>query len=142
MVDELDRKILRVLEEDGRASFTDIAKRLSLHESTIRKRVLALLKKQVIRKFSVVLDPSKIGLNSVAIVGINVEPVKIIEVAQKLCDIPEIKYVATSTGDHMIMTEIWAEHGRGLTKLISEKIGTIEGVKELCPSIILEKLKY
>jgi Lrp/AsnC family transcriptional regulator for asnA, asnC and gidA len=41
----------------------------------------------------------------------------------------------------MIMTEIWTRDGRELTKLISEKIGTIEGVKRICPAIILEKLK-
>ncbi|MFQ5837043.1 MAG: Lrp/AsnC ligand binding domain-containing protein [Candidatus Bathyarchaeia archaeon] len=140
-VDALDMKILKILEEDGRSSFTDIAKKLRLNESTIRKRVLALQKKQVIKKFSVDLDPSKVGLNMVAIVGIDVEPVKLIEAAQKICEIPETRYVATSTGDHMIMTEIWTRDGRELTKLISSRIGNIEGVKKICPSIILEKLK-
>jgi len=41
----------------------------------------------------------------------------------------------------MIMTEIWTRDGRELTRLISEKIGVIEGVKKICPAIILEKLK-
>jgi Lrp/AsnC family transcriptional regulator for asnA, asnC and gidA len=41
----------------------------------------------------------------------------------------------------MIMTEIWTRDGRELTKLISKKIGNIEGVKKICPAIILEKLK-
>ncbi|MEM2935766.1 MAG: Lrp/AsnC family transcriptional regulator [Candidatus Bathyarchaeia archaeon] len=140
-MDALDMKILKILEDDGRAPFTDIAKKLRLNESTIRKRVLALQEKRVIKKFSVDLDPSKMGLNTVAIVGIDVEPVKIIDVAQKICEIPEAKYVATSTGDHMIMTEIWTKDGRELTKLMSDQIGTIEGVKKICPAIILEKLK-
>ena len=41
----------------------------------------------------------------------------------------------------MIMTEIWTRDGRELTRLISGKIGVIEGVKKICPAIILEKLK-
>jgi len=41
----------------------------------------------------------------------------------------------------MIMTEIWTKDEREFTKLISEKIGKIEGVKRVCPAIILEKLK-
>jgi len=41
----------------------------------------------------------------------------------------------------MIMTEIWTRDGRELTRLISEKIGVIEGIKKICPAIILEKLK-
>ncbi|MEM4701722.1 MAG: Lrp/AsnC family transcriptional regulator, partial [Candidatus Bathyarchaeia archaeon] len=119
----------------------DIAKKLRLSESTIRKRVQALKENGVIRRFTVEIDPAKIGLNTVAIVGIDVDPPKLLEVAQKLWEFKEIRCVATSTGDHMIMTEIWTEDGRELTRLISEKIGPIEGVKKICPAIILEKLK-
>jgi Lrp/AsnC family transcriptional regulator for asnA, asnC and gidA len=140
-IDELDLKILKLLEEDGRLAFMDIAKKLRLSESTIRKRVQALKDNGVIKRFTVEIDPAKIGLNTVAIVGIDVDPPKLLEVAQKLCDFKEIRCVATSTGDHMIMTEIWTKDGRELTRLISEKIGPIEGVKKICPAIILERLK-
>jgi Lrp/AsnC family transcriptional regulator for asnA, asnC and gidA len=140
-IDELDLKILKLLEEDGRLAFMDIAKKLRLSESTIRKRIQALKDNGVIKRFTVEIDPAKIGLNTVAIVGIDVDPPKLLEVAQKLCEFKEIRCVATSTGDHMIMTEIWTKDGRELTRLISEKIGPIEGVKKICPAIILEKLK-
>jgi len=141
MVDQLDLKILELLQADGSLSFTEIARKLRLNESTIRKRVMTLRKEGVIHKFSAVVEPSKIGLNTVAIVGVDVDPSKLLEAAQKLCEIREAKYVATSTGDHMIMTEIWTRDGKELSRIISEKIGTIEGVKKICPSIILEKLK-
>jgi len=140
-IDELDLKILKLLEEDGRLTFMEIAKKLRLSESTIRKRVQALKENGVIKRFTVEIDPAKIGLNPVAIVGIDVDPPKLLEVAQKLCEFKEIRCVATSTGDHMIMTEMWTRDGRELTKLISEKIGPIEGVKKICPAIILERLK-
>ena len=140
-IDELDLKILKLLDEDGRLAFMEIAKKLRLSESTIRKRVQALQVKGVIKRFTVEIDPAKIGLNTVAIVGIDVDPPKLLEVAQKLCEFKEIRCVATSTGDHMIMTEIWTMDGRELTRLISEKIGPIEGIKKICPAIILEKLK-
>jgi len=140
-VDELDLKIIRMLQEDGRLSFTDIAGKLKLSESTIRKRVQALQKKGVIKKFTIEIDPAKIGINTVAIVGVDVDPTELLEAAQRLCEIKEIRSVATSTGDHMIMTETWTKDGRELTKLISEKIGKIEGIKKICPAIILEKLK-
>lgn len=73
--------------------------------------------------------------------GVDVDPSRLLEAAQKLCEIPEAKYVATSTGDHMIMMEIWTRDGKELSRIISEKVGTIEGVKKICPAIILEKLK-
>ena len=140
-IDRVDLEILKMLQEDGRTPFTDIAQKLKLSESTIRKRVQALQRKGVIRRFTVEIDPTKIGLRTIAIVGFDVEPTKLLEVAQKLCEIKEIRSVATSTGDHMIMTEIWTRDGRELTRLISNKIGKIDGVKKICPAIILEKLK-
>jgi len=140
-IDELDLSILEILQENGRASYTEIAEKLHLSESTIRKRVQGLLRRGVIRKFTAEIDSSRIGLNTVAIVGIDVDPTELLVVAQKLCDIQEIHSVATSTGDHMIMTEIWTKDGRELTRLISEKIGKIKGIRRVCPSIILEKFK-
>lgn len=141
MVDQLDLKIIQILREDASVPFTEIARRLKISESTVRKRVTNLKQKGVIKKFTVIIEPSKIGLNTVAIVGVDVDPPKLLEVSQNLCEIPETLYVATSTGDHMIMTEIWTKDGRELTRVISEKIGSIEGVKKICPAIILEKLK-
>ncbi len=140
-LDEMDMKILKMLEADGRMPFTEIAEKLKVSESTVRKRVLSLQRRGVIKKFTIKVDPSKIGMKTIAVVGVDVDPPKLLEVTQKLCDFKETKWVATSTGDHMIMTEIWTRDGRELTKLISEKIGTIEGVKKVCPAIILEKLK-
>lgn len=140
-VDEVDLRILKMLQEDGRRPFTEIAENLGLSESAVRKRVQALQRKGVIKKFTVEVDPAKLGINTVAIVGVDVDPTKLLEVAQKLCEVKEVRSVATSTGDHMIMTEIWAKDGRELTRIISEKIGKFEGVKKVCPAIILEKLK-
>lgn len=140
-IDDYDRKIVQMLEQDSRQSFNEVAKKLKLSESAIRKRVVALQEKGIIKKFTVQVDPTKMGINSVSIVGVDVEPTKLLEVAQKLSEIVEIKSVATSTGDHMIMTEVWTKDGRELTKLLSEKIGAIDGVKKICPAIILEKFK-
>ncbi len=140
-LDETDVKILEMLEEDGRRSFTEIAEKLKVSESAIRKRVSTLLSTGVIKKFTIRVDNVKMGLNTVAIVGIDVESDKMLEIAQLLCNHREVKCVATSSGDHMIMLEVWARSGKELSKLISEKIAKIDGVKKICPALILEKLK-
>ncbi|MBN1357269.1 Lrp/AsnC family transcriptional regulator [Candidatus Bathyarchaeota archaeon] len=139
--DEYDGKIIQMLEQNSRRSFNDISKKLKLSESAVRKRVVALQDKGVIKKFTIQVDPAKLGANSISIVGVDVEPTKLLDVAQKLCEIKEIRSVATSTGDHMIMTEIWAKDGRELTKILSEKIGAMDGIKKICPAMILEKFK-
>jgi len=141
MVDAVDLKIIRMLEEDGSLPFTKIARKLGLDESTVRKRVLSLKKSGVIRKFSIVVEPAKIGFNAVALVGVDVAPDKLLEIAERLAQLPETRYVVTSTGDHMIMTEIWARNSKELSQILSKKIGAIEGVKKICPAIVLEKIK-
>jgi Lrp/AsnC family transcriptional regulator for asnA, asnC and gidA len=138
---DTDQKIIQMLEQDSRQSFNDIGKKLKLSESAIRKRVICLQEKGIIKRFTVQIDPQRLGYNSISIVSIDVEPTKLLEVAQKLCEFKEIRSVVTSTGDHMIMTEIWTKDGRELTKVTSEKIGNIQGVKRICPAMILEKFK-
>lgn len=140
-MDNIDLAILKILQEDASIPFTEVARRLGVSESTVRKRVEKLMRDGVIRKFTIIVEPYKMGFNAVAIVGVDAEPSKILEVSQKICELPEAKYVATSTGDHMIMAEIWAKDTRDLARIVSEKIGAIEGVKRVCPAIILEKLK-
>lgn len=140
-MDERDQKIIEILSEDSRIPFTNIAKNLGVSESTVRKRIKVLEEEGVIKKYSIIVDPSKVGYKTVAIVGLDVEPPRFLSVASKLTEFNEIKYVATSTGDHMIMFEIWTRDGKELMTFISEKIGKIDGIHRICPSIILEKLK-
>lgn len=142
MVDSLDLRIIEALTKEGDLSFSELARRLGLSESTVRKRVEKLKRDNVINKFTVVVDPSKLGFNSTAIIGIDVDPPQLLIVAKRLCELQESKCVFVCTGDHMILVEVWAKDGNHLSKIISEKIGVIEGVRRVCPSIILERLKF
>ena len=140
-IDEIDMKILQMLEQDSRTTFSQMSEALNLSEAGIRKRFLSLQKKKIIKKFTIEVDPAKIGINSISIVGLDVEPQKMLDAIQQLCQFPEVKTLSTSAGDHMLMMEIWTENGPELTKLIREEICKIDGVKKVCPAIILEKFK-
>jgi len=140
-LDDMDLAIINLLEQDSSLSFADLARKLKTSESTVRKRVQALREKGVIRRFSVVVDPTALGLASTAIVGVDVEPPRLLHVAQKIRELPEVRCVALTAGDHMIMLEIWARDSVELSRVLSEKIGRIDGVKKICPSIVLERLK-
>ena len=141
MLDAKDMKILEILMKEGRKPFTEIAKELNTSESSIRKRVRKMEEEGVIKGYTAVIDPSKIGYNVVALTGFDTDPQNFLMVAKKLCEFEEVKKVYTSTGDHMIMAEIWAKDGQELTNIIFNKIGKIEGIKKVCPAIILEQLK-
>ncbi|WP_018154038.1 MULTISPECIES: Lrp/AsnC family transcriptional regulator [Methanothermococcus] len=140
-MDKKDRKILEILMDDGRKPFTEIAKELNTSESSVRKRIRKMEEEGVIKGYSVLVNPAKIGYNVIALTGFDTDPQDFLNVAKELCRFEEVKKVFTSTGDHMIMTEIWAKDGNELTDIIFNKIGKIKGIKKVCPAIILEQLK-
>lgn len=141
MIDEKDLKIIDMLRENARTPVTTIASKLGVSESTIRKRIRALEKNGVITQYTVIVDPAKLGYKSVSIVGINVESTHLLDVAMRMTEFPEVKFVATSTGDHVIITEIWLNDSKELGRFITEKIEKQEGVKRVSPTIILENWK-
>lgn len=141
MLDEKDRTIIQILEKNARTPFTELARTLGVSEAAVRKRVENLQKKGIIEKYTIKVDPSKMGYETVTILGLDVEAQHFLEATRRLAKIDEIRWLATSTGDHMIMAEIWARDGNELSKIITEKIGKIPGVKKVCPAIILKRIK-
>lgn len=140
-MDETDKKIVKMLEEDGRRPFTDIAEELGVSEATVRKRVSKMEKRGAIKNYTVEVDPSELGYDTVVLLGLDVDPEYLVEAAEKISRMEEVKSTYTCTGDHMIMTEVWAEDSSHLGELMSNKIAKIEGVKNLCPAIVLEEIK-
>jgi Lrp/AsnC family transcriptional regulator for asnA, asnC and gidA len=141
MLDERDRIILEMLTKDARTPFTEIAKVLGISETAVRKRVKALEEAGVIKQYTIIVDPSKLGYNLVSITGIDTKPEKIFDVASKLKEFDFVRHVYLTSGDHMIMAEVWAKDGEDLSDIISNKIGRIDGVIKVCPAIILERMK-
>ena len=140
-VDDIDRRILDLLRKNARTPFTEMAKIIGVSEGTIRKRVENLERTGVIKRYTVEVDPLKLGYNTITILGLDVEPQHFLSVAEELSELDEVMWVYTSTGDHMIMAEIWTTDTKELSDLISSKIGTIEGVRKLCPAILMERIK-
>lgn len=141
MLDDTDREIVELLRSNARIAFLDIAKSLRISESTARKRIKELEKNGVIKTYTAIVDPSKLGFGGVALVGIDTKPEKFLDIARKLTEFGNIRFVATSTGDHMIMAEIWMEDSRGLRDFISSNIESMDGVIRTCPAILMERLK-
>lgn len=140
MLDEKDEKILKFLMEDGKRSYSEIARKMGLTEAAIRKRIKKLEEKKVIRGYSVKVDARYLGYNAVSIVGINTEPEDMLKVARQLVEKDWAKSVMLTSGDHMILVEVWAKNNEELNKFVDEihKMGKVKNVR---PAIILEYLK-
>ena len=141
MIDERDEKIIELLSKDSRMAYTKIAEEIGISETAIRKRIQKLEKEGVIKNYTLEVDPTKMGYEIVSITGVNTAPDKFLEVANKMKKIERAKDVKITTGDHTIMSTIWAKDGEELSEIISEEIGKMEGVNSVYPAIILEEVK-
>ncbi|HHI01249.1 MAG: Lrp/AsnC family transcriptional regulator [Thermococcus sp.] len=141
MLDERDKVIIEMLTKDARTPFTEIAKVLGISETAVRKRVRALEEKGIIKQYTIKVNPQKLGYNLISITGVDTKPEKLFEVANKLREFEFVRELYLSSGDHMIIAEIWAKDGEDLADIMSNKIGKIDGVTKVCPAIILERLK-
>ncbi|HHI01394.1 MAG TPA: Lrp/AsnC family transcriptional regulator, partial [Thermococcus litoralis] len=75
-MDEIDKNILKLLQEDGRMSYSEIARRIGVPESTVRLRVKRLIEEGIIRKFAALINPFKAGYTIVAFIAVDIEPNK------------------------------------------------------------------
>ncbi|AGB04529.1 transcriptional regulator [Aciduliprofundum sp. MAR08-339] len=140
-MDDRDRKIVELLLKDSRMSYSKIANILGISDTAVRKRIKNLEKEGVIRGYTVCVDPHSLGYKCVAILGIDTESDRFYKVAETLKNMKEVRCVDMTSGENMIVVEIWAENGEDLAKLISERIGKIDGVKKVKSSVVLQKLK-
>jgi len=128
-MDELDLLILDTLREDGRAPFTQIAKKCGVAESTIRSRYASLVERGIAQTITVI-DPFEVGYDSPALIGISTEPGAIDSVVQTLQQqIPEMSYLVSTLGRYDLMVEVFCRDREHLTDLITKKIHAIQGIR-------------
>ena len=140
-MDEKDHKIIATLQEDSGAPIRKISKRMRMSESAVRKRMRRLERAGVIERYTVVVNPSKLGYNAMAIVGLDAAPEKHQEVIGKLTKLGEVRKLATVAGEHTITGEVWAHDNHELADIVLRKIGGIVGVEKVHTSVILERIK-
>ncbi len=127
--DELDMKLLYELTQDGSISVPNLSKKLGINASVLYSRIKRLLKKKLIKKFTIVIDDSLLGIGVKASVGINRDP-KLKEAIHKhLMETPEVASISEITGRFDMMIRVFAENLESLHTVVIEKIGKIEGIQ-------------
>lgn len=141
-MDEIDKKLLNLLQQNDKIAFHELKKKLKMAASTLHHRVKKLEKMGVIKSFSAIIDPEKIGYKTTAWLGLSLDPHKIKEVALKISKFKEVQLVAISSGDHDMVVQIIAQNQNDLWNFINNNIKTIDGVlKEMDVSSFLEIYK-
>jgi Lrp/AsnC family transcriptional regulator for asnA, asnC and gidA len=128
MMDHIDKKILNILQENDKLSYHKIAKKLKMSASTIHSRVKKMKQQGIIKSFSAIIEPKKVGFDSMALIGLTVKANKMVKVADVLTQYKEVQIVSTSTGDHDLIALIIAKEEKDLWRFINQKVKTIDGI--------------
>ena len=127
-MDELDTRIIALLQEDGRASNAGIARRVGVSEGTVRRRLKRLVQEEYIRVVAQ-LDPDRMGYASEALVGVQVDPDKVDQVANDLAGLEEVSWVTITTGAFDVFAWATLQSAEALGIFLRTKVGTIPGVR-------------
>ncbi|MGN6610322.1 MAG: Lrp/AsnC family transcriptional regulator [Angustibacter sp.] len=126
-LDEVSKRIIEQLQEDGRRPYAAIGKAVGLSEAAVRQRVQRLLDAGVMQIVAVT-DPLQVGFSRQAMIGIRAEG-DLTAVADQLADMPEVDYVVVTAGSFDLLVEAVCENDDALLELISTRIRTIPGVR-------------
>ena len=137
--DELDMKLLFELTKDGNISVPTLSKKLGINASVLYSRIKRLVRKKLIRKFTIEIDASLLGIGVKATVGINRDPKFKIQINKKLLEISEIISISEVTGRFDMMIQVYAQDLEGLHSVVIEKIGKIEGIQNTETFVELQK---
>jgi len=134
------KRILTILEQNARTSYTQIAKRLGISETTVRNRVKALLKEGVLKGFTVRTCPEKLGKAITAMVGVDIGGETTPEITNKLASIKEVSDLYVITGEFDLLLRVICENISRLDEILEEirSHNFVEGTRTF---VVLRKVK-
>lgn len=141
-LDDLDYKILEQLIKDGRKSFTDIADELNVSVGTVRNRFNVFVENELLTIIGRV-NPDKIGFHTYAQILIKVRPVdKVAEVAEKIAQLPEVSFLAMTTGAYDLEVNVMCRNNEHLVQLMTNQVTKMDGIYESATNIYFKVYKY
>jgi Lrp/AsnC family transcriptional regulator for asnA, asnC and gidA len=140
-IDDLDFAILKLLQEDGRMSYADIARGVGVSLGTVRYRITRLIEDGTLRVIGRV-DPYRIGFASPAEILLRIQPSHSIdEAAEQIAAFPEVSYLAMTTGDFDLEVDVMCRDRDHLTEVIN-CLRAIPGVIDTSTRIILRVYRW
>jgi Lrp/AsnC family transcriptional regulator for asnA, asnC and gidA len=139
-LDKDDLSIINELQMDGRASYSKLSKKIEIPSSTIHDKVKRLISNGVIKGYTIIIDKEKVGLDNVAIIGVETGAKQFRDVAKSLCEIREIVEVYGTTAEFDLMVKVRASSKDELNNILNQ-IRSVDGVEDIYVSSILEVFK-
>lgn len=128
-IDDLDKQILNILIDDAKTPYTEIASKLIVSSGTIHVRMKKLESLGIVQKSTLLVDPSKLGFDMTAFLGVYLEHGSDYEkVVEDLKNIREVVEAYFTTGDYSIFLKIHCKNTQHLYDLLNHKIQSIKSV--------------
>lgn len=140
-VDEIDKKIISILHEDARISYTDLAKQVELSRVAVQARINHLVEKGVIERFTAVINPAKIGIHVSAFFNVEVEPKYLELVAQQLENEPAVTSLYHMTGPSKLHMHGIFTDNQEMERFLNEKLYPVPGVVSVDCQLLIKRYK-
>lgn len=127
--DELDMKILSELSKNASISVPQLSKKLGVNASVLYSRIKRLTKRNLIKKFTIIVNDGLLGIDVKAVVGINRDPKLKEAIHIAFLKIPEVIVLSEVTGRFDMLVSVNARTLEELHKVVIEQIGKIEGIQ-------------
>jgi Lrp/AsnC family transcriptional regulator for asnA, asnC and gidA len=139
VLDDVSKKIIEQLQEDGRRPYAAIASSVGLSEAAVRQRVQRLVRSGVVQIVAVT-NPLHVGFTRQAMVGIRVDGA-LDPVVAAVSELVEVAYVVITAGSFDVLAEVICEDDEHLLRIINDRIRTIDGVRSTETFVYLELSK-
>jgi Lrp/AsnC family leucine-responsive transcriptional regulator len=142
-IDDIDRQILSILQDNGRMTQTEVAKAVGLAPSAVLERIRKLEARGAIRGYVALVDPHVVDQRMLAFVAVRTSAVGQEErvVAERLAAIPEVLEVHFVAGDDCLLLKMRARDAEHIGELLRHQVGTIPGVRSTRTTIVLGSMK-
>lgn len=140
-IDAIERQIISCLSEDGRMPSSVIAERLQISEKTVRRRLKRLTDVHGM-KVVPVIDPDRVGLDTCLFIGISVDKHRLLEVAALVRAMPEVRYLALTTGQWDLLAEAFVGSREHMASFLINTIGQLPGVHDADTFNVLRIVKF
>lgn len=128
MIDDVDRQIIAVLNEEGRTNNKDVAARLNISEGTVRNRVRKLVDAGML-KVAGLINPDDSPTRQLMLLGVNITCSK--DLTRKAAEIAKLAGVQSAyitAGRYDIIVEVWIDAKGGLIEFLSKTLASVEGI--------------
>lgn len=142
MINEIDRQILMILQQNARTSNAELARQVGMVPSAVLERVRKLEERGIIEGYGVRLNGRKLGLGLLAFVFVRTDDyVKDDQTARNLAEIPEVLEVHHVAGEDCFLVKVRVEDTEQLGRILREKIAAIKSVRSTRTTIVLNTTK-